>query len=248
MIDKLAHTVKKEKKQASEYDEHAIHTLNILIEEFGAVFPDEKHLVVMTRKLKDKQEKVRTYRIGRVERQPYPSMHTVPLHRALRWGFFETAKAIAKLSPVVTLHMPTTRITALENVIFALSDGYAIDIFSMVKFVVEELKEPVLPGEAGPVTALLNSSEPEVTDIFEYLLSKGWNPLDVLIGGDDMLSLAIYLGTHNWKRARMVDLLLDAGVPLQRSSWMIAKIEQLYNTQHMSDLEAITEWRKKIQN
>jgi hypothetical protein len=243
MIDKLG---KMKKRKAPDSDERAIRTIHILMEEFGAVLPDEKHLVLMRRKLKNKRDK--RYSLQSIVQ--FSSMETAPLHMALRWGFFETAKAIAKLSPVVTLHTPgeiPTRVTALESVILGMRNNYVIDPFSMVKFVVEELQEPVLPGEAVMVRALFESCMPQTPDVLEYLFSKGWNPHEAVDGGNT-LSYALIGAVCYWKQVKLVDFLINAGVPLVRNRRNLQHgIDAHCNSHHLSDEEALEEWKKNMQ-
>jgi hypothetical protein len=135
MILKLATAVEFKNEEKSKRDKLALHAMRAMVEKYGATFPNEKHLQIM--------------------RQKYPYFSAVhnctvaPLHMALRYGFMKTAKAISKLSPVVTVHhwIPEYRQAsgdrALQQVVYAIRFGHTDDPSAMIKFVIEDLKEPV---------------------------------------------------------------------------------------------------------
>jgi hypothetical protein len=248
MILKITQNDGKKQLYGSECDQLALSALREMVEQFEAVFPNETHLRIM---------KTRAHPSRTKEWKEVP-----PLHIALRNGLIETARAITKMNSMVTLELPTVKVTALDQVILALQVQFSRegqlreDPLMIIKFIVEELKEPLI----GTALFSLISIVPqlEIVEVFRYLLSKGYAP-GAFVEKSDLLILLMFQSLQllsyekhlkNAKREyylRIVDLLIDSGAVFD------TKVPDTLNVIHFLGLptsatseQVITEYKRHI--
>jgi hypothetical protein len=233
------------KKYESKCDQLALSALHEMIGEFEAVFPNETHLHIMSQRRRSRTSLLQQWR------------EISPFNNALRNGLIETARAIVNMNPSIMVELPTAKVTALEQVICGIQSRYyrdtqVTDALLSIKFVIEELKEPLpLTRQAEFLETLAVVPLPDIIEVLKYLFAKGFDPNAKTNYGSSLLIAWMnqYVCLTEDSYLKMVYLLLDAGAINTEQYAMYFALQGALNLNATATSEqVITSWKRKYPN